>query len=478
MDEIDEVFTEPEINEAMKLEAEMNNKDDQAILKLRKNIIEYTQGQKEALIKIQAFLDGERKYFLLAGYAGTGKTTIIENIVNYLNKKNEPTVIVAPTNKAVTVLKKKLFSTEAIAELATIHKVIYGQPDSITGEWIPKSIKKGTTYIIDESSMINKKVLEDMMTLFTEFNCRAIFIGDSFQLEPIDEDPQLFSWNKEEFNKGDKYQLTEVKRQEKGSILSLATFIRTVEKALLPNTSEGGFHKLSNKNEMVALWQKDIKAKEDVILITSTNPARLKYNKLARSANWGKKAKKAINDGEQLMAVNNSDSLSNGQTFQVSNYNETGSFEYLISISYKTPLKLSLRYGEVLVDGISQTILFVPELPWASLHGQQLISANINTNSLPEELINHENRTPKFRSDIIISTYGYAITAHKSQGSEWEKVYLDASWMADSWNSARWLYTAVTRASQELFTFSSDYVGNTTFEQIEQALKQGVKVSR
>lgn len=465
-------FAEPEINEVKTIKSEMNNKDDQVILKLRKEAIEYTQGQIEALVKIQAFLDGERRYFLLAGYAGTGKTTIIENIVNYLNKKDEPTVIVAPTNKAVTVLKKKLSSTEAIAELATIHKIIYGQPNPKTGEWILKSIKEGTTYIIDESSMINKKVLEDMMGLFKEFNCRAIFIGDGFQLEPIDGDPQLFSWNQEEFNKEDQYQLTEVKRQEKGSILSLATFIRTVEKALLPNTSEGGFHKLSNKKEMVALWEKDIQGGKDVILITSTNPARLKYNKLARVANWGKKAKKIINDGEQLMAVNNSDSLSNGQTFQVSNYTETGSFEYLLPVSNKTPVKLSLRYGEVLVDGITQTILFVPELPIASLHGQQLMYSNLGINNVPENLINREGRTHKFRSDIIISTYGYALTAHKSQGSEWEKVYLDASWMADSWNSARWLYTAVTRASQELFTFSSDYVGNTTFEHIDKTLKQ------
>ena len=320
--------------------------------------------------------------------------------------------------------------------------------------------------------MINKKVLEDMMGLFKEFNCRAIFIGDGFQLEPIDGDPQLFSWNQEEFNKEDQYQLTEVKRQEKGSILSLATFIRTVEKALLPNTSEGGFHKLSNKKEMVALWEKDIQGGKDVILITSTNPARLKYNKLARVANWGKKAKKIINDGEQLMAVNNSDSLSNGQTFQVSNYIETGSFEYLLPVSNKAPVKLSLRYGEVLVDGITQTILFVHELPIASLHGQQLMYSNLGINNVPENLINREGRTHKFRSDIIISTYGYALTAHKSQGSEWEKVYLDSSWMADSWNSARWLYTAVTRASQELFTFSSDYVGNTTFEHIDKTLGQ------
>lgn len=99
-------FAEPEINEVKTIESEMNNKDDQVILKLRKEAIEYTQGQIEALVKIQVFLDGERRYFLLAGYAGTGKTTIIENIVNYLNKKDEPTVIVAPTNKAVTVLKK------------------------------------------------------------------------------------------------------------------------------------------------------------------------------------------------------------------------------------------------------------------------------------------------------------------------------------------------------------------------------------
>lgn len=184
-------FAKPEINEIKTIESEMNNKDDQVILKLRKEAIEYTQGQIEALVKIQVFLDGERRYFLLAGYAGTGKTTIIENIVNYLNKKDKPTVIVAPTNKAVTVLKKKLSSTEAIAELATIHKIIYGQPNPKTGEWILKSIKEGTTYIIDESSMINKKVLEDMMGLFKEFNCRAIFIGDGFQLEPIDGDPNF-----------------------------------------------------------------------------------------------------------------------------------------------------------------------------------------------------------------------------------------------------------------------------------------------
>jgi len=479
MEGIDEVFAEPEIeteiSEARKLESEMNNKYGQAILKLRDKMIEYTKGQREALVKIQDFIDGKRKYFLLAGYAGTGKTTIVENIVKYLNNKNIPVVVLAPTNKAVTVLKRKLSQTNVSTELATIHRIIYEQPDPKTGEWIPKAIKEGTTYLIDESSMINKKVLEDMMNLFTEFNCKAIFIGDGFQLEPIDGDPNLFAWNDREFNKEDQYQLTEVKRQEKGSILSLATFIRTIGKALLPNTSEGGYHKLNSEREMIALWQKDVQAGEDVILITSTNPARIKYNKLARFAKWGTEARNVLNDGEQLMAVNNSGSFSNGESFQITNYEETESFEYSIPVPNKAPLKFTLKYGEVLVDGIPQTILFVPDLSIASLHGQQLMYANTGDNRLPEELIDRSNRKPQFRSDVIISTYGYAITAHKSQGSEWKKVYLDSSWMADSWNGARWLYTAVTRASQELFTFPSNNIGNTTFEQIEKTINLPVE---
>jgi energy-coupling factor transporter ATP-binding protein EcfA2 len=139
------------------------------ILKARKGTIEFTNGQKEALLKVAKFLEtkGEH-FFLLAGYSGCGKTTIAENIVTFAKAH-----VLAPTNTAVDRLKSK-FSADSFS---TIHRCLFSPLDDNGKFMAEKSFERNKTYVIDECSMIDTYVLEVIINDAVERGCKIIFLG-------------------------------------------------------------------------------------------------------------------------------------------------------------------------------------------------------------------------------------------------------------------------------------------------------------
>ena len=173
------------------------------IFETRTTQIEYTEGQKKALTKVDAFLSSGDNFFLLAGYSGCGKTTIAENIANY-----KTATLLAPTNAAVNRLREKIANKRLLFK--TIHKQLFSKKDEF-GKFIQdRGLLARETYIVDECSMIDKYILEILIKEATTKKCKLIFMGDSFQLEPVGENPKIFLWEKsypEYFKIENKYEL-------------------------------------------------------------------------------------------------------------------------------------------------------------------------------------------------------------------------------------------------------------------------------
>lgn len=455
----------------------INNAVENAIFKLRTTMIAYTSGQKEALEKISRFIDIETDgtdYFLLAGYAGTGKTTILENIVKYAQRTGKSAVILAPTNKAASIAKGKLQASNTEVEATTIHRMMYGEPDE-NGNWIPKELKPNTVYIVDESSMMSQSVLDDMMMLAEEVQSKVIFVGDSFQLEPVESDPKLFLWNNKEFNKANMHELTEVKRQNAGTILTLATALRTLKgAAFMPNKSQDDFRIVDNVkfNSLIA---ESFAKGEDAVVITSTNEKRVNYNHLVRKSLFGEKASNMINQGDKMIITASNERLTNGEMIVVDDFEVNADFDLTFMIKdrpVKIPFQLMSVYITNPVNGRREVhnILFSPDLPVASFPTQELLKKVMDEGKLhyvEDYTIRTKSGEVKIK-DLLTATYGYSVTAHKSQGSEWDKVFLDATWLHNGWNKARWFYTAITRARKEIVTMPSKHVSAKSIEAINE----------
>jgi len=452
-----------------------------SIFESRTNPLNYTTDQTKALLDVQKLIDDNKQaYYLLAGYAGTGKTTIAENISNYANASGRPVVIMAPTNKAAKVLNDKLKAANVqTGEAVTIHRAVYGEPDPITGEWIPKADLKNSLIIIDESSMISKPVMDDLLQNTENRNNIVVFMGDSFQLEPVGEDPGLFTGKVKEIGKS-KSELKEVRRQSLDSnILKIATVTRTEDKAYIPSESIANFEISPSKAKFVADFRNAIAAGESAVAIVATNNERMVMNQAARMSKFGAN-KQMIEEGESVISVANSTDFPNAETFTVATLDGEPTIHpitFEAKDGKKTTYNLHLTYFRT-QDGKSRKMFFFPTLDKPSLYHSEILNAIKESNrSLFENLDNGVDiigtkKGYKLSPDIIIGTYGYAVTAHKSQGSQWEKVFVNQNYTAPTWNAARWYYTAITRSSKDVIVLPQSANVKITPMQMESAISK------
>jgi len=449
----EDIFTEPSLASF--------SSPAKSILDLREDKIDYTAGQQKALTEIENLINDDKQgYYLLAGYAGTGKTTIAENIAKAARQAGRGLLVLAPTNKAAKVLNDKLKSKGAAAEPTTIHKAIYGEPDPDTGEWKVSATIKNSVVIIDESSMISNEIMNDLINA-TQNNNILIFMGDSFQLEPVGEDSGLFTGKVEQV-KDSKTELTEVKRQSLDSnVLKVATLARTDGKAYVPSESIEDFKVVPSKNDFVSDFRKSVKNNEDSVMIVATNRERLIMNNVARLEKFGEN-RKVLEKTDKLISIANATDLPNSETFEIAELRgepikHSLTFDFNGKES-KFDVYLTYFVGK---DNVDRLMLFFPEVDRPSLYHSQILKAMRDSN---QELYNaldndadiiQTKKGPKLNPNIVIGTYGYAITAHKSQGSQWEKVFVNQDYVAPTWNGARWYYTAITRSSKDVVVFPS-----------------------
>ncbi len=431
--------------------------------------------------------------FVLRGYAGTGKTSLVGALVKAMDKLQQKSVLLAPT-----VIAAKVFSAYAGHPAFTIHKKIYRQQsfsNEVSNFSINDNLTTHTLYIVDEASMISNeglsgsmfgtgRLLDDLVEfVYSGAGCRLLLMGDTAQLPPVGEEqsPALAT----EALKGYglnviEVDLTQVVRQVQSSgILWNATQIRQLiaedECFSLPKIKVSGFPDIQvvRGDELIdtltGCYEKD--GMDETIVVCRSNKRANIYNKGIRAQILYREDE--LNTGDLLMVAKNNyfwtekykemDFIANGEIAVVRRVRRTRELygfrfaEVLLAFPDQNDFELE---ANLLLDTLHSD---APALP--KTENDRLFY------SVLEDYVDitvKRERMKKMKADphynALQVKYAYAVTCHKAQGGQWQNVFLDQGYMSDEYLTPdyfRWLYTAFTRASKTL------YLVNYPEEQIE-----------
>lgn len=393
-------------------------------------MINLNKDQKNALnVVVNALSQGYPAAII--GAAGTGKSTMAAEVARVAKAELGVAGVayMAPTNKAALVLQEKCGDGQ------TIHSSIYKYDDE-GNHYVnyDKDAIKNSLLIIDEASMVGEKLLADLREFAEYNNDRLLFLGDPFQLPPVKDGKA------EIFDLEHQAHLNQIMRQANGSkILDYATCLRSVKVPFMPSETNNDVEVVSNK-ETIDRYVEDIKNGKNATCVVWKNTTRIKTNGYVRRQ-LGYTSK--IVDGEILMSLSNNNACANGETFVVDSIDSIEKIDNAIAF-------------KGIVNGTRRMIVLYPFTQVASIP-----NFRVNASKFPEEFQDRNRKDKKIvlSNDVVIATYGYAITAHKSQGSQWDTVYIGEVQKAfkeiTEENCARWIYTAVTRASKKVIMSSS-----------------------
>lgn len=421
--------------------------------------------------------------FLLTGYAGTGKTTIVGSLVKNLIKIKKRSILLAPTGRAA-----KVISNYSQKQAFTIHKKIYF-PKSEKGSvsfTLQENKHRDTIFIVDEASMIpdinqdsklfeNGSLLDDLMQyVYSGNNCKLLLIGDSAQLPPVhlNISPALdASLLENQYNRQViKIELDEVVRQQKDSgILENATKIRErlddelYEAFKFSGNSFPDIIRPVDGQEIMDAINDSYSAlgnEETVIIVRSNKRANL-YNQNIRERILFQESE--LSAGDYLMVVKNN-------YYWVDNASEAGFIangdiiEVLEIFAFKE--LYGFRFAEVKIRMVDYPNMkpFETVLLLDTLTSETPSLTYDESNKLYQEVMKdyaHEKSSyKKFISikknkffNALQVKFSYAITCHKSQGGQWNTVFVEQPYLPNGVDREylRWLYTAVTRAREKLY---------------------------
>jgi ATP-dependent exoDNAse (exonuclease V) alpha subunit len=422
--------------------------------------------------------------FVLKGYAGTGKTTVISTIVNQLKNANQKYLLLAPTGRAA-----KVISNYSQKPAFTIHKKIYFPKKSSSGGvsfTLQPNKFTNTIFIVDEASMIsdtnqesklyeNGSLLDDLLSFVDSGkNCKVIFVGDTAQLPPVhlDVSPALnidslsLHYNKNVHH----IELDEVMRQEEDSgILFNATELREILKSHFIDTYKfdvKGFKDIVRLQDGYDIQDAIHEAfsnygLEETAFIVRSNKRANQYNEQIRSRILSKESE--ISSGDYMMVVKNNyfwlkDSdeagfIANGDIIEVL---EIRNIKELYGFKFATVKIRMVDYpNQIPFDTILLLDTIKSESP--SLTYEE-------SNKLYQEvLLDYEEETTKYKKfqkvknndyfNALQVKFSYAITCHKSQGGQWNTVFIEQPYLPNGIDKdyIRWLYTAMTRAKEKLY---------------------------
>jgi len=442
-----------------------------------------TPGQEKAIQLLDKFIldkDSARPVFLLRGYAGTGKTSLMSALVHSLDQLGYSFVLIAPTGRAA-----KVMSNYSGKYASTIHRQIYQQEKSDGSGGLSfrrkKNVLTKTFFIVDEASMISDQaesstqgILTDLLDyVFEKKSNKLILVGDTAQLPPVklDISPALDGeyLRTRFFANLYECELTEVVRQEvESGILRNATMIRgllTERKRKIEFITKGYkdiYRMNGEKMEDGLRYAYKKYGEENTIIITRSNKSATGYNRYIRHTIKG--AEDEISAGDLLMVVKNNYStlpedssagfLANGEFVEVvkiRKYEELHGFRFA---------HLELRLLDYPKHPKFEAVVFLDVLysETASLTSEQNKKLFESVWNDYGSLISKRARLEAVKKDKYFSAlqvkFAYALTCHKSQGGQWEAVFVDQGYLTeDSINEdfLRWLYTAITRSTKEVF---------------------------
>ena len=453
---------------------------------IKKNLQnQLNQNQELALDKIITFIHSNSKneIFLLKGYAGTGKTYIISNIVKNLWKIKKSVILLAPTGRSA-----KVISSYCNKEAFTVHKEIFFTKNNFSGnlEFKLKVNKhKNTLFVVDEASMIStsrndgiglfsQSLLDNIVKyVYSGFKCKLLIIGDTAQLPPVNSKISYAldrDYLEKEYNKETTaIELIDVVRQEKESgILSYATSIRNkIENDFYDDISfnfdpfndivrvEDGEHLMNLIQDSYTKY-----GLEETALIVRSNKRANLYNQAVRDKILNND--NTINIGDLLMVIKNN-------YFWLNNKRDIGFIANgdIIKIEEIHNIKqlYGFKFAEVKISMVDypkidhlETVLILDSLYINSS------ALDFNTmNKLYQEILkDYMNVKTKYKRHLAVKNnsffnalqvkFAYSFTCHKSQGGQWESIFLEYPYLPNGMDEdfLRWLYTAVTRAKNKL----------------------------
>tara|TARA_Y100000813_G_scaffold65341_1_gene45972 strand:+ start:867 stop:2273 length:1407 start_codon:yes stop_codon:yes gene_type:complete len=447
--------------------------------------------QNKILLKLVEYITtlGNRSIFLLKGYAGTGKTTLISALVKSLPSIGKRSVLLAPTGRAAKILAK--YSKK---KSSTLHKKIYWIRTTKNGNTfitLKENLHTNTIFIVDEASMIpedakdgiNKRsLLEDLIKYVYEgIDCKLILIGDTAQLPPVNLDisPAL-----DENNLDKKYQkqiihqeLKKVVRQEKNSmVLENATHLRELIEGNIKKLPKIKLNqevvRISSGDELQEYIEKSYgnSGVENTTIICRSNKRANQYNDRIRSEIlW---QEDIISAGDILMVVRNNyfwldekseaGFLANGDIIEVTRIKEI--IERYGFKFAKASIRLMDYENENEIDTILLLDTINSESPSLKYDEYKKLYTEVGLDYKGQKDINKKIKENEFFNAIQIK-FGYSITCHKAQGGQWKNVFIDIGYfkkeMLDK-NYLRWLYTAFTRSTENLYLigFNNEFFEN------------------
>ncbi|MDT8393790.1 MAG: AAA family ATPase [Bacteroidales bacterium] len=446
-----------------------------------------TMGQQELIGLISAFVlsPAHDEAFLLKGYAGTGKTSLISTLVNVLKSVRMRSVLLAPTGRAA-----KVISSYSGHRAQTIHRKLYSQSEASDGRirfMLNQNKHKNTLFIVDEASMIpdthasdgslfgSRRLLRDLMEyVYTGENCKLLLIGDTAQLPPvgIDLSPALDpEYLKNNFSIDiSTYELREVVRQASDSgILTNATNLR--EKIRMMDLSSPFFDK-QGFNDVVQLsgtelqeFLQDVYASEekgDIVVVCRSNKRANIFNREIRNRIIYHEDE--LTAGDYLMVVRNNyfwlpkgsetAFIANGDMIEVLRIRNTKQLygQRFADITFRL-----VDYPEEKeVDAWIMLDTLMAEAPALPYPQQEKFMETVMLDyaDIPSKAL----RLAKLRQNpwynALQVKFAYALTCHKTQGGQWKHVFIDQGYLRDDMidkEYMRWLYTALTRATSKVY---------------------------
>lgn len=459
---------------------------------LKRLQFEPTPCQDGLLRKMADFIcsdDGD--ILVVNGYAGTGKTTAIASVIGTLRELKTKCVLLAPTGRAAKVL-----SSYAHQPAYTIHKHIYRQRavgcDGFGEFSLAPNKDKDTLFVVDEVSLIgidsssqqstaafgSGNLLEDLVRFVRNgTGCKVVLIGDSAQLPPVglDMSPALSREYMSMIGGVEFVSLTTVVRQNQESgILYNATLVRNLisemecgidaiprdelglETARFDDIRRiGGGELIETISDAYSRWGED-----EVVVLCRSNKRAIKYNLGIRSTVQFKEER--LVRGEKLMIVKNCYQFIEG--IEGMDYIANGDIANLVRIS-KYEQRYGLNFAEARLsfpdyddqEIVAKVILDTLESESASLTYEQSNQLYLGVNEDYSHITSKKKRYDAVREDKYYNAlqlkYAEALTCHKSQGGQWECVFIDnAFWQEElTLDDLKWLYTALTRARTKVF---------------------------
>ena len=444
-----------------------------------------TADQIEAIRRFSVFVEqgSSSSVFLLKGYAGTGKTTLIASWLKPLQRLGYKVVLMAPTGRAA-----KVMSSYAKAKANTIHKRIYFAQQNKQGGiqfTLQKNKFRKTVFIVDEASMIgdeqssaqlfqNGSLLQDLISYVQQGDqCKLVFVGDTAQLPPVKQEmsPALNQnyLSLHYSSEVSQVELSEVLRQDALSgILYNATNLRN----LMHDNIEDHFQFMTrNKVDITHLQDgydvqgaledgyRDVGRTETTIIVRSNKRAN-QYNRQIRKQIMGLENDLAV--GDLLLVVKNNyfwltpesqaGFIANGDVIEIL---RILSFQELYGFRFA---KVHVQLVDYPDQDPFDTVLIIDALD-AEGHALTYEQSNQLYTKVRQDYLHlpKYKQYPEVKKNPFFNAlqvkFAYALTCHKAQGGQWKRVFIEKPYLPEgpTVDYYRWLYTAITRSSEHLF---------------------------